>query len=348
MAMELLLTHQERETLKARHKVERDKRVCDRIKAVLLSDEGWSYRQIAHVLLLSEDAVQKHINDFQLLKKLHTENGGSASRLSASQAADIEKHLREHTYLHAKDIVAYVKATYGVEYTVAGMTNWLTEHGFSYKKPAVVPGKANREAQKAWIEEYQKLKANLKNDEAICFIDGVHPTHNPKPTYGWIKRGENKELLSNTGRQRINLSGSIDIVSRKVIVREDETLDAISTIAFLKKIEESYPLMNRIYVFCDNAGYYRNKNVTEYLKTSKIEMRFLPPYSPNLNPIERLWKLMYELIMYNKYYEKFQKFRDEVLAFLEGLSDPPKALLDILRSRITDNFHIVGSKTTAS
>lgn len=346
--MDLLFSHQEREELKARHKVERDKRVCDRIKAVLLSDEGWTYRQIAHVLLLSEDAVQDHIKDFQLQKKLHTENGGSASRLSAAQAADIEKHLQKHIYLHAKDIVAYVKATYGIEYTVTGMTNWLNEHGFSYKKPSVIPGKADRETQKAWIEEYYKLKASLKSDEAMCFMDGVHPTHNSRPMYGWIKRGENKELLSNTGRQRLNLSGAIDIISRKVIVREDETLNTAATIAFLKKIEESYPSMNRIYVFCDNAGYYRNKEVTEYLKTSKIEMRFLPPYSPNLNPIERLWKLMYELIMYNKYYEKFQKFRNDILMFLESLSDPPKDLLDILRNRITDNFHIVGPKTAAS
>ena len=57
-------------------------------------------------------------------------------------------------------------------------------------------------------------------------MDAVHPTHNTKPSYGWIKRGERKELLSNTGRQRINISGAIDIVSKKVFLKEDETLNA--------------------------------------------------------------------------------------------------------------------------
>jgi len=67
-------------------------------------------------------------------------------------------------------------------------------------------------------------------------------------------------------------------------------------------------------MFCDNARYYRNKLVREYLVKSKIEMHFLPSYSPNLNPIERLWKFMYERILYNKYYEKFSEFKEAVLA----------------------------------
>jgi predicted ArsR family transcriptional regulator len=66
------LSHQERESLKSQHKKERDKRVCDRIKAVLLFDEGWSYHQIAHALLLSDEAVRQHILDFQSEQKAHT------------------------------------------------------------------------------------------------------------------------------------------------------------------------------------------------------------------------------------------------------------------------------------
>lgn len=95
------------------------------------------------------------------------------------------------------------------------MTAWLHDHGFSYKKPAVVPGKANKISQEQWLKAYKELKANLPQDEAICCIDGVHPTHNMKSTYGWIRKGERKELHTNTGRQRLNLSGAIDIISKK-------------------------------------------------------------------------------------------------------------------------------------
>ena len=63
--MQHALLKEERERLKIQHKQERDKRVCDRIKAVLLRDEGWTHEQIAHVLLLTDAAVRQHISDYQ-------------------------------------------------------------------------------------------------------------------------------------------------------------------------------------------------------------------------------------------------------------------------------------------
>ena len=65
--------------------------------------------------------------------------------------------------------------------------------------------------------------------------------------------------------------------------------------------------------------------------------------SPNLNPIERLWKLANEWVLNNKYYENFSEFRNSLLSFLGSLSDPPPDLLKILKSRITDNFRAIGS-----
>ncbi|MGZ5136018.1 MAG: IS630 family transposase [Flavitalea sp.] len=342
--MQYTFSQVERENLILQHKKERDKRICDRIKAVLLRDEGWNYEQIAHVLLLTDEAVRQHISDYQKSQKLKPENGGSCSKLNDDQTMALLKHLEKQTYLYAKDIVAYVKTTFEVEYSIPGMTNWLQTHEFSYKKPAVVPGKANRLAQEQWILEYEALKAQLPKNETICFIDGVHPTHNTKTAYGWIRRGERKEILTNTGRQRLNLSGAIDISTRKVFIREDETLNADSTIAFLKMLEAGYPDREKVHVFCDNARYYKNKDVMAYLSGSKVHMHFLPPYSPNLNPIERLWKFMNEHVLYNRYYEKFNDFKKEVLGFLQrlkGTEDDP--LLNALKKRITDRFRVMGT-----
>ena len=101
-----------------------------------------------------------------------------------------------HTYLYVKDIVAYVEVTFGVIYTVHGMRNWLQRHRFSYKKPAIVPGKANEEQQKEWLAKYEKLRVGLPENETICFMDGVHPTHNVQSAYGWIKTGVRKEIAA--------------------------------------------------------------------------------------------------------------------------------------------------------
>lgn len=167
------LTNEERLQLRFQHKRERDKRICDRIKAVLLHDKGWSISTIAEALLLSDDAILQHISEYQDSKKLKPENGGSIEKLSLQQSVLLEEHLQRHTYLYVKDIVAYVLTRFDVVYTIHGLRNWLQRHRFSYKKPAIVPGKANKQQQEEWLAEYAKLSQNLPEDETICFMDGA-------------------------------------------------------------------------------------------------------------------------------------------------------------------------------
>lgn len=335
----------ERARLRIQHKHERDGRVRDRIKAVLLYDKGWSFQQIAEALLLSDEAIRNHIEEYKASKKLRIESGGSQEKFSNKQSRQLEAHLQEHTYLYVKDIVVYVQITFNITYTIHGMRSWLQRHGFSYKKPAVVPGKANEQQQKEWIAEYEKLRAKLSPDETICFIDGVHPTHNVQPAYGWIKKGVRKEIPANSGRSRLNLSGAVDIISHRVIFQADQTLNADATIAFFQKIEAAYPDKNKIHVFCDNARYYKNKLVQGYLESSKIALHFLPPYSPNLNPIERLWKWMKERVIYNTYYPEFDEFKSAVLGFFILISylPPDSELGQCFRSRVRDKFRPIGA-----
>ena len=172
--MTQFLTDSERAALRAKHKHERDKRVCDRIKAVLLSDKGWSYAEIASVLLLDEQTIFNHVQEYKMQNKLTCAHKGSEGKLSTAQTADLLEHLDQRTYLHVKDILAYVQAMFGITYTIPGMTHWLHNHGFSYKKPVIVPGKADRTCQEKWIQEYAQLKSALQPEETICFLDGVY------------------------------------------------------------------------------------------------------------------------------------------------------------------------------
>ena len=95
----------------------------------------------------------------------------------------------------------------------------------------------------------------------------------------------------------------------KVHFQEDKILNSDATINFLKKNERVYSTKSKIHIFFDNARYYKNKIVENFLKKSKTKAHFLPPYSPNLNPIGRLWKFMKEMVLYNTYYQEFDDFR---------------------------------------
>jgi transposase len=85
--------------------------------------------------------------------------------------------------------------------------------------------------------------------------------------------------------------------------------------------------------------------VKEYLATSKIVLHFLPPYSPNLNPIERLWKWMKERVIYNTYYEHFEDFKGAVIGFFAVLATlaVKSVLSQSLRSRVRDKFRAIGA-----
>ena len=91
------------------------------------------------------------------------------------------------------------------------MTAPLHRLGYVYKKPKRVPGKANRAAQEAHLEDHKKLKENRGEHDPIYFMDAVHPQHNPALATGWIKRGEARHVPGNTRRRRVNINGVIDL-----------------------------------------------------------------------------------------------------------------------------------------
>ncbi len=89
-----MLTSTERQKLIVRHRKERDARVRDRIKAVLAYDEGYSYSEIARILLLDDETIRRHIDDYQREKKLSTANGGSNAKLSDKETRELIEHLQ--------------------------------------------------------------------------------------------------------------------------------------------------------------------------------------------------------------------------------------------------------------
>lgn len=342
--MERKLSPKERTNLIKRHRLEQNKRVCDRIKAVLAFDDGYSYTEIAKILLLDDETIRRHILDYFDKNKLAPENGGSESHLSEAQTAQLKSHLQEVTYLYVKDICAYVKRTFNTCYSISGMTKWLHTNDFCYKKPHAVPAKANKEEQKKFIAFYERLKAKAGKKEPIYFADSVHPQHQTHLAYGWILKGTRKEMPT-TGRQkRLNFMGGICLEGHQFFYRQADTTDADSIALFLVALRRRHAEKCIIHLIWDNAGYHRDEAIQVFAKGLAIKLHYLPPYSPNLNPIERMWKLMHESVRYNKYYATFSEFTDATIDFLKTIGRKKS----ILRSRITDSFQILHSPILAS
>ena len=330
------LKKRQRQELIDDHRADHNRK-ADRIKSILLLDQGYSFSEIANILLLDESTIRRYKKAYDIggFEEL-IENGytGGKTKLTSSQEMELTTHLQDHIYLSTKEIISYVYSKYGLKFTASGMRDLLHRLGFVYKKPKVVPGKANVELQLAFMVLLNQLKSTLGESDRIYFVDASHPQHNSMPSYGWIKKGDKKELKTNSGRQRLNLHGAVDPESLHCIVREDPTIDSESTLRLIKEIERKNPLAEKIYMIVDNASYYHSEIVTEYLSTSKVEFVYLPPYSPNLNLIERLWKFFRKEVMYNNYYEHFIEFKESALIFFKNIRIYKKELRSLLSEKV--------------
>jgi len=164
-----------------------------------------------------------------------------------------------------------------------------------------------------WHEKYQRGGEN----DPFYFVDACHPQFNSIPAYGWIRRGVDKELKANHGRQRVNINGAVDIDTMEIVTDFADSINSQSTIRLFQKLKARHPKAETIHVITDNAKYYKSQLAQESLKQklSKIVIHFLPGYSPNLNLIERLWKFFKKKILYNKYYETFAEFSSACKGF---------------------------------
>ncbi len=321
------------------HRSLRDKRQADRVKAVIALSKGWSPAQVAEILLFDEKTSRHYFQSYQQgggQALLNDNYSGAEPKLTDHQMSELERYLEDRLVPDAKSVIAHIDKQYKVRYSTSGVTDLLHRLGFSYKKPKHVPGKQDPAKQHAFIEEYEQIKADKGENDPIYFADATHPQHNSVPSYGWIKKGKEKELKANCGRQRLNINGAINIETLEPVTGFYDTINAQAAIHLFAKIEAKHPDANVIYVIVDNARYYRSRLLKQSVKGTKIKLIFLPPYSPNLNLIERYWKFFKKKVLNNHYYETFDEFKRACKSFFRKR----KKYLPELQTLLAENFHI--------
>jgi transposase len=138
-----------------------------------------------------------------------------------------------------------------------------------------------------------------------------------------------------SGRQRFNVLGALNALTHEVItVTHESYINAECVCALLMKLAE-FPLGVPIMLILDNARYQRCQIVQECAAALGIELLYLPPYPPNLNLIERLWKFVKKKCLYSKYYENFALFKEAITDCLGKVETEYKKELETL---LTLNF----------
>ena len=262
--------------------------------------------------------------------------------LDSRQLSALRKELRAHIYTDAKSVAEWIKSTFGVEYSPQGVVDLLNRIGFTYKKTSEVPCEADSSRQEAFAEELSDLLSKIPDDAVVYYADGVHPTHNSRSTYAWIEKGERLEQPTVSGRERVNINGLLNAHDvTDVIAHDCESVNAESTKEVYQAALERHPEASVIYIISDNARYYHNKKLKEWVEGTKIRQIFLPAYSPNLNLIERLWKFLRKKVINTGFYRTKEKFRQAIKDFFGNIG----AYKEELESLLTLKFRLCNSQT---
>ena len=137
-------------------------------------------------------------------------------------------------------------------------------------------------------------------------------------------------VKTSSGRQRFNVLGALNAVSLQMItVVNDSYINAWSVADLFKKIRELHPF-EKVILILDNAKYQKCHVVQSAANMLDIQLLYLPPYSPNLNLIERVWKFVRKKSLNCRYYENFDLFKSAIQDCISKFGSEYKEELETL------------------
>ena len=191
-------------------------------------------------------------------------------------------------------------------------------------------------------QEFLDCKLNPRLEEAkagerrLYFVDAAHFVFNTYLCSLWCMI--RLWIPAASGRQRFNVLGAFDAISREMIsitntesVNTETMCDLVQLIERVNRSRKRLPIT----LVLDNARYQRNSWVMQVADELGIELLFLPSYSPNLNLIERYWRLIKKEALYGRYYANFAAFRAGIEEAMRKLRDEKK---DKVKSMMTLKF----------
>lgn len=245
--------------------------------------------------------------------------GTNTSQLE-SHAGSITDLFASHPPRSLDEAVLQVKELTGIKRSASSMRSFMRRHQFQFLKTGHIPAKVNNTAQHEWVECLLKpaIKAAAKQEVHLLFMDAAHFTLQPFLCCLWCVA--RIFIKASPGRNPINVLGAVNAITKEVSVYTNTTyICANCLISFLQQLKARYN-DKPIAIVLDNARYQHCFLVKTFAKSLGIHLLFLPPYSPNLNIIERLWKFTKKEILNAQYYDAPRKFHQAVEGFFKEVN----------------------------
>lgn len=310
-----------------------------RCEVIWLRHLGFSRKDTARIADVHPDTVSDYTqryktNGIESLQNIYYNQPKS----SLEEFRDfIKQNLESNPVQTLKEAATRIEKLTGIRRSVSSVSKFIKKLGFKRRKAAQIPAKADPKKQKAFLKEKiePRLQEARENKRVVLFADSAHFVHSVFLGCLWsLKR---VFIPSASGRKRWNVLGIVNALTCELTtICNDHYINAQVFCEILRKTSERY-VGKPITIFLDNAKYQKCALVSAVAKQLGIELLYLPPYSPNLNLIERLWKFVKNEVLYCKYYETFEQFKQ---AINECLLEANGDKLQNLKTLLNPSFHI--------
>ena len=315
-------------------------RVRVKATAVLMKSQDISHQTIQTVLDISGNTLRSYLRLYQIAGKSSLEKLSfyQPSGKLAGQTKTLDEYFEKNPARSIKQAMNSILQLTGIKIGETQTRKFLKTIGLRRRLVGSIPAKADPVAQQAFLEEkLEPLLAEARAGErTVYFVDAAHFVLSVFLGYLWCK--VRVFVKSSPGRQRFNVLGAIDAVTHEMItVTNNAYINAQSVCELLHKIA-AQAISGPITLVLDNARYQRCELVTDLAKKLEIELLFLPPYSPNLNLIERVWKFVKKECLSAKYYENFNDFSNAIESFVTNMDTRHNRELESLLSHRFQTF----------
>ena len=343
----IVLTAEQRRQIDRRCKGTLDRRVYQRLTAVLAIAAGNSREEVTALLGIGLTRLGEWLRVFRnkgidALCASHYK--GDPGKLAPRQVERLKAEVGTGCFRNSDQIRHWIEESFSVTYSSSGVKDLLKRIGISYHKVTGFLWKADPDEQKAFVEKYERQKANARRKEAghtrRYFVDACHPVWGLNLVYScWLLVGQRCLVGMGGGRKRLNILGAYcpDDQEYLDLRLTRDNVNGEQFVNLLRLLRERHPEAKRFLLYLDNAAYYGKPVVQEWLKRHpEFRLEPVPPYSPNVNLIERLWKLMKQKAL-SRWHPTFEAMERAVSEVLDHLGD----YRDELATLMVDEFHII-------
>lgn len=318
-----------------------DPHVQRKMEVLYLKSQHLEHQEICRLCRISKTTLTTYLKQYleggieRLKESRYT---GSTSELKP-YADTLETYFKSHPPRTIAEAQQMIKEQTGIERSPTQVRAFLKRLGMKCLKVGYVPGRAANPDKRAEQAQFQaeRLEPRLAEAQAgkrrVLFMDAAHFVLGAYLSTVWCFA--RLFIASPAGRQRFNVLGAVDAVTKEILTVTNETyINAESVCLLLTQIAARYA-GEVITIVLDNARYQKCTLVLEHAAALHIELLYLPSYSPHLNLIERLWRFVRKECLYSKYYPKFDAFKQ---ALTECIENAPTQHKDELETLLTWNF----------